>query len=302
MDAENSSRPRRRTALIASELSRYNIDIAALSETRLADEGSVNEMASDYTFVWKGLPANSRRIHCVGFAIRTKLLQAVPPVAISERVMTLRIPLAKHRYATFISTYHPTLLSDDETKDHYYAMLRSTVTPVPRRDKLILLGDLNARIGSNSKIWGNVMGKLGIGNINSNGHRLLSLCSESGLFMTITLFQLKHKHKTTWMHPRSKHWHLLDYILVKAVDPQDVQITRVMCCAECWTDHRLVRTSLRIRIRPPARKQKPQRRLNVSGLGRRADLSSLRAVISSNLAQVSDCSPLPVQSNSYATK
>jgi len=50
MDADNSNRPHRRTALIASELSRYNIDIAALSETRLADEGSVNEMATGYTF------------------------------------------------------------------------------------------------------------------------------------------------------------------------------------------------------------------------------------------------------------
>jgi len=50
MDADNSSRPRRRTALIASELLRYNIDIAALRETRLADEGSLNEMASGYTF------------------------------------------------------------------------------------------------------------------------------------------------------------------------------------------------------------------------------------------------------------
>ena len=77
------------------------------------------------------------------------------------------------------------------------------------------------------------------------GHRLLSLCSEFGLFVTNTLFQLKYKHKTTWMHSRSKHWHLLDYVLVKAVDLQDVQITRVMRGAECWTDHRLVRTSLR---------------------------------------------------------
>ncbi len=36
-----SDRPQRRTALIAAELSRYNIDIAALSETRLLDEGSI---------------------------------------------------------------------------------------------------------------------------------------------------------------------------------------------------------------------------------------------------------------------
>jgi len=45
--------------------------------------------------------------------------------------------------------------------------------------------------------WGNVMGKDGVVDINSNGHRLLSLCSEFRLFVTNTLFQLKHKHKTT---------------------------------------------------------------------------------------------------------
>jgi len=55
------------------------------------------------------------------------------------------------------------------------------------------------------------------------------------------------------MHPLSKQWHLLDYVLVKAVDLQDVHITRVMRGAECWTDHRLVRTSLRIRIRPQSK-------------------------------------------------
>jgi len=140
-----------------------------------------------------------QRIHGVGFAIRTKVLQTLPesPVAISERLMNLRIPLAKHRYATFISTYAPTLPSDDETKDHCYAMLRSTLMQVPRRDKIIVLGDFNLSIGSDSKIWGNVMGKHGVGNINSSGHRLLSLCSEFGLFVTNTLFQLKLKHKTT---------------------------------------------------------------------------------------------------------
>ena len=41
---------RRRTALIASELARYDIDIAALDETRLFDEGSLVEIGTDYTF------------------------------------------------------------------------------------------------------------------------------------------------------------------------------------------------------------------------------------------------------------
>lgn len=38
LDNDSRNRPERRTALIGRELARYNVDIAALSETRLADE------------------------------------------------------------------------------------------------------------------------------------------------------------------------------------------------------------------------------------------------------------------------
>jgi len=48
-------------------------------------------------------------------------------------------PRTSSRYATFISTYAPTLSFDDESKDHYLAMLRSTLMQVPRRDKLMYL-------------------------------------------------------------------------------------------------------------------------------------------------------------------
>ena len=67
---------RRRTALIACELARYNIHIAALSETRLPDEGSLVETGTGYTFFWSGLPTVARHIHGVGFAVRTALLQS----------------------------------------------------------------------------------------------------------------------------------------------------------------------------------------------------------------------------------
>ena len=47
---DNGLGTRRRTTLIACELARYNIDIAALSDTRLPDEGSIVEMGTCYTF------------------------------------------------------------------------------------------------------------------------------------------------------------------------------------------------------------------------------------------------------------
>ena len=54
LDRDNTARPERRTALIAKELSRYRIDIAALSKTRLADEGILKEDGSCYTFFFFG--------------------------------------------------------------------------------------------------------------------------------------------------------------------------------------------------------------------------------------------------------
>ena len=53
---DKTTRPHRRSALVASELRRYDIDIAALSETRLPDEDSLTEVGEEYTFFWKGLP------------------------------------------------------------------------------------------------------------------------------------------------------------------------------------------------------------------------------------------------------
>ncbi len=54
--AETPDRPHCRTALVTLELARYNIDIAALSETRLHREDSLTEAGAGYTFFWKGGP------------------------------------------------------------------------------------------------------------------------------------------------------------------------------------------------------------------------------------------------------
>ena len=55
-----TSRPERGTALVARELQRCRVDIAALSKTQIADEGSLREEGGDYTFFWE-MKAASRR-------------------------------------------------------------------------------------------------------------------------------------------------------------------------------------------------------------------------------------------------
>lgn len=90
------------------------------------------------------------------------------------------------------------------------------------------------------------------------------------------------------MHPRSKHWHLLDCVLVRKRDLRDVLHTRVMPSAECHTDHRLVRCKLRLQFKPKQRKRgNPKKNLNVSSLCQ----EEVKAKFQANLQQILDESP-----------
>ena len=260
----------RRTAIIGMELDRYGIDIAALSETRLADTGQICENTSGYTFYWSGLPSTEKRMYGVAFAIRSTIVKNLSsvPKAISERLLSVRLPISKNRSATIISAYAPTMTNDDVTKEAFYNQLDELLRQIPKDDKIVLLGDFNARVGANHAAWPETLGRHGIGKLNSNGLLLLSKCKEYGLTITNTMFQLPTAHKTTWMHPRAKHWHMIDYAIVRSRDRTDVTITKVMRGAECQTDHKMIRMKLKMVIHPKIKKSsfKAVRKLNVSTL------------------------------------
>ena len=264
-DRKNSGRAERRTALVTRELKRYGIDIAALSETRKLDKGQLVEAKAGYTVFWSG--RSKGRKSGVGFAIRTDLVSQLEslPQGINDRIMTMRLPLKENRYVTLISVYAPTMTNPDENKELFYQQLDEVIRKVPKQDKMILLGDFNARVGTSSELWRGVIGQHGIGQENSNGKLLLTLCSQHKLSITNTLFQLKDHHKTTWMHPRSKHWHQIDHIICRQSDVNDFRITRAMRGAECSTDHVLLRSKVNIQVKKKRRPQgkKPPKKLNV---------------------------------------
>ena len=114
---------------------------------------------------------------------------------------------------------------------------------------IVLLDDFNARVGQDSVTWPKVLGRFGTGKVNSNGELLLSLCSEFQLAIINTFFSHKAAHKHSWMHPRSRHWHLIDYIITRQRDIGDFCDTRAMRGACCSTDHILIKSSTQMEIR-----------------------------------------------------
>ena len=186
-----------------------------------------------------------------------------------------------------MSVYAPTLGSSDDVRDRFYDTLYSTLRRNSQYDKVKLLDDFNARLGRNNDIWHGIICHHGVGNMNSSGLRMLSVCSELGPAIANTFFQLRDMYKTSWMHPRSKNWHLIDYIIVKRRDLNEVQITRATRVAECSTDHRLIRSTLRLAVRPFARRQKPMHKLNVHVAHDQNIREELRNAIDQSLSHIS---------------
>ena len=73
-------------------------------------------------------------------------------------------------------------------------------------------------------LWNNVICKEEVGNIKRRSS--VKQSTQHDLVITNTLFRKKNMCKTTWMHPRSKHGHLLDYVIVHACYQNDVRIAR----------------------------------------------------------------------------
>ncbi len=287
LDNPRANRPERRTALIARELHRYKLDIVALSETRFAGEGHLKEDKGNYTFFWSGRSSEERRESGVGFAIRNSIVSHLTslPTGLSDRLMTLRIPIGNNIYATLISAYAPTLTNPDAAKDQFYQELDAVISHTSKKDKLIILGDFNARVGIDHHTWQNVIGKNGVGKCNSNGLLLLRTCTSHDLLITNTVFRQANRYKTTWMHPRSKHWHMIDYVIVRLADRQDVKITRALPLAECWTDHRLVISKVTFSIRAKRRPQgkKVPKRIDVSKLSVPGKVNQLNSRLNDKL-------------------
>ncbi|ESO04046.1 hypothetical protein HELRODRAFT_173117 [Helobdella robusta] len=105
------------TAILAHELARSGIDVAALSK-------KFEEKGAGYTFFCQGRPTGEMRTGGVGFAIRSSFLKAVnkAPFGISLRLMRMQLSLEKSHTVTLISCSEPTLGATKEEKDLSYVL------------------------------------------------------------------------------------------------------------------------------------------------------------------------------------
>ena len=93
---------------------------------------------------------------------------------------------------TVIQVYAPTSNAEEAEVEWFYEDLQDLLEITPQKDVLFIIGDWNAKVGSQETPG--ATGKFGLGVQNEAGQRLIEFCQENALATANTLFQ-QHKRR-----------------------------------------------------------------------------------------------------------
>ena len=110
-----------------------------------------------------------------------------------------------------IQVYAPTSNAEESEVERFYRDLQDLLELTPQKDVLFIIGDWNAKVGSQETPG--VTGKFGLGTWNEAGQRLIEFCQENALVITNILFQQHKRRLYTWTSPDGQLQNQIDYIL-----------------------------------------------------------------------------------------
>ena len=242
-------------------LRKYRMDIIALQELRWKGQGIVRDKKQQVDLYYSC--ADKTGMYGCGFAVcgqlRDKVIGWYP---INDRMCTIRIQGKFNNYS-FICVYAPTDCEKDlDAKDVFYDQLDRAYNNCPGYDTKLVLGDLNAQIGSEKIFEGTVGGatlkaknmkktrryvKAEDNKTTDNGIRFISFAASRNMIISSTFFRRKEIHKATYVGTDGVSMAQLDHIAIDKRHASSILGVRSMRGA-AGSDHFLVRARLRAKI------------------------------------------------------
>ena len=158
---------------------------------------------------------------------------------------------------TVIQVYAATTDTKAAEVDWFYEDLQELLELTPKKDILFIIGDWNAKVGSQETPG--VTGKFGLGMRNEAGQRLIEFCQENAMVIANTLFQQHKRRLYTWTSPDGQHQNQIDYILCSQRWRSSIQSTKKRPGADCDSDHKVLITKLRLTLKKVGKTTRPFR-------------------------------------------
>lgn len=258
-----------KTAQIANEMKNYKISILGLSETRWTNSGQLR-LASGETVLYSG-HEDENASHTEGVALMlTKEAQrslisweAAGPRIIVALFKTTQKKIKLH----IVQCYAPTNEADDDLKNSFYNRLQNILENVSEKDLLVVMGDMNAKVGADNTGLEEVMGKHGLGEMNENGERFTNLCASNNLIIGGSIFPHKRIHKATWISPDHVTENQIDHFCIKKKFRKSLLDVRVQRGADAASDHHLLLAKVKLKLKKiQAPKGSARKMYNVTSL------------------------------------
>ena len=247
---------------VVNELKTCKVDLAALQEVRWPGIGECN--IEGYKLLYSGREDEIHRegvALCISPRAQRALIEYKP---INERLLKARFR-GKWFHLTVIAAYAPTEDGEEREKDRMYGDLQDLVDGTQKHDLLLVLGDMNAKVGRES--FRSVGPESLHHTSNDNGLRLASFAEANNMIIGGTWYPHKNIHKFTWESPDGRTRNQIDHILVNAKHRGALQDVRCYRGADCSTDHLLLTAKVKAHLKLEQKmRNKPQRKFETERL------------------------------------
>ena len=181
--------------VVKQEMATVNIDILGISELKSTGMGEFN--SDDHYIYYCG--QEPLRRNGVAIIVNKGVRNAVLGCNLKNDRMISVLFQGKAFSITVIQAYAPTSNAEEAEVERFYEDLKDLLDLTSKKDVLFIIGDWNAKVGS-QEILG-VTGKFGLGVQNEAGQRLTEFCQENTLVIANTLFQQHKRRLYTWTSP-----------------------------------------------------------------------------------------------------
>ena len=154
---------------------------------------------------------------------------------------------------TVIQVYARNSNAEEADVDWFYEDLQDLLELTTKKDVLFIIGDGNARVGSQETPG--VTGKFGLGVKNEAGQRLIEFCQENTLVTANTLFQQHKRRLYTRISPDGQYRNQIDYTLCSQRWRSSIQSAKTRLAK----DHELLIAKLRLKLKKVGKTTRPFR-------------------------------------------
>ena len=133
-------------------------------------------------------------------------------------------------------------------KEDFYHQLQTAFKKRETRDLIMVIGDLDAKVGSENENREASMRAHGSGVMNENDEMFCDFCSSNGLVIRGTLFPHKKSHRLTWRSTDGTSENQIDHVAINRTWWSSLQDIRVKRSADVGSDNHQVVAEVKMKL------------------------------------------------------